>query len=93
MDGSITYNNGKIMDILLSNVSGDVINIESIKQIVLDNIQSFQAGTTIINFVSAGSQRGTLLLSKTSDTLFSFFYFTGYLAYTIYRQYNNGWNE
>lgn len=92
-DGSITYKNGKIMDTLLSDESGGVVNIENMKQLVLDNIQRFQLGTSIINFISVGSQRGTMILSKTSDNLFSFFYFTGYLAYTIYRQYNYSWNE
>lgn len=92
-DGTITYKNGKIMDTLLSDESGGVINIENLKQLVLDNIQRFQLGTSIINFTSAGSQYGTMILSKTTDTLFSFFYFTGYLAYTIYRQYSNSWNE
>lgn len=91
-DGSITYKNVYKQYSLTSRVSGDVINIENIKRLVLANIENYNVGTSIINFDSQ-SQKGTLILSKTENTLFSFFYITGYLAYTIYRQYLNGWNE
>lgn len=91
-DGSITYKNVYKQYSLTSSVSGDVIDIENIKRLVLANIEKYNVGTSIINFDSQ-SQKGTLILSKTENTLFSFFYITGYLAYTIYRQYINGWNE
>lgn len=91
-DGSITYKNVYKQYLLTSSVSGDVINIENIKSLVLANIENYNSGTSIINFDSQ-KQRGTLILSKTSNELFSFFYITGYLSYTIYRQYLNGWNE
>lgn len=72
-----------------SNTSGDVINIPVLKQYLLDNIANY-GSIEVVDFNSTG-QHGTFFISKTSDTLFSAIYVTGYLSNPYYFQYINEW--